>query len=468
MKTMRKLLAMALVLMLALTLVPTALADETNPKGTVQVTGTTTDREYSLYKMFDVEVVNSADAKTKYRYKMTPAWDDFKNACDGYFRVENDYVYWNSDNASAVDGAALAKLASEYVIDKALTTDKSVQVGGAAVELDQGYWLMVPDDGTTCGVFIVTDGKNVVITEKTSAAGLPRVEKLVREDSTDRFGKMNHADYGEVFTYQTTIVAGGNASNYVLHDVLDEHIELVGNGEIKRDGILLSRGVEYSVIPGTETGDGCTFHVVFNHDNMTNLHDGAKLTVTYTARIKPGSDTGTPHKNTTWLTHGKDGTLKTNEDTTESYTYEVAINKVDTDGNKLDGAEFVLMDMAGKYYALDDNRNVQWVDEVDALKVITDVNGYGVFEGVDAESYVLKEVKVPGGYTGAGSTDVSTKGSTEELAGENVTATIVNVLGNALPETGGMGTTLFYLVGGLMVVAAVVLLVTKKRMRAAE
>jgi LPXTG-motif cell wall-anchored protein len=83
------------------------------------------------------------------------------------------------------------------------------------------------------------------------------------------------------------------------------------------------------------------------------------------------------------------------------------------------------------------------------------------------ENFKLIEVEVPGGYTGAKETPVSTKVSTtgtDAASGEKIIdVTITNTLGTALPETGGMGTTLFYGIGGLMVAAAAVLLVTKKR-----
>ena len=43
-------------------------------------------------------------------------------------------------------------------------------------------------------------------------------------------------------------------------------------------------------------------------------------------------------------------------------------------------------------------------------------------------------------------------------------AVVVNKTGSALPSTGGMGTTIFYVIGALLMVGAAVLLITKKRM----
>lgn len=111
--------------------------------------------------------------------------------------------------------------------------------------------------------------------------------------------------------------------------------------------------------------------------------------------------------------------------------------------------------------------------------------GYVIFTGLNAGTYTLSETKTPEGYntidpieftisakqTGSsevegGSITWSSDNATIVLDGTNgvFDTTIVNVPGTQLPSTGGMGTTIFYILGSVLVVAAVVLLVTKKRM----
>ena len=102
---------------------------------------------------------------------------------------------------------------------------------------------------------------------------------------------------------------------------------------------------------------------------------------------------------------------------------------------------------------------MEWVSNIeDATEVFTDeVTGQAAFHGIDAENYFLVEKTVPGGYTGIEKTAVSTKsGNSEDVI-------IVNTLGQTLPETGGIGTTVFYILGGLLVVSALVILVSVKR-----
>ena len=101
--------------------------------------------------------------------------------------------------------------------------------------------------------------------------------------------------------------------------------------------------------------------------------------------------------------------------------------------------------------------------------------------GLDVGTYYLKETLTPAGYNTCPVVKVEiTATHAEDASKETATTTItmkqdgtltnsneiINNQGTVLPETGGMGTTIFYIVGGVMVAAAVVLLITKKRMSA--
>lgn len=122
-----------------------------------------------------------------------------------------------------------------------------------------------------------------------------------------------------------------------------------------------------------------------------------------------------------------------------------------------------------------------------SVKAFVGDDGILVFEGLGQGTYTIKETTTPAGYntisditvniTWAGTTDetdtscdwtVEANGATVAKDGDVYQLTIVNKSGSTLPETGGMGTTLFYIAGGILVLAAVVLLVTKKRMQNAE
>ena len=116
-------------------------------------------------------------------------------------------------------------------------------------------------------------------------------------------------------------------------------------------------------------------------------------------------------------------------------------------------------------------------------EVTTNDQGWASFAGLDAGSYKLLETAAPDGYNRlAGPVDVTitaaynadgTLLSSSATVGENngqytQTAKIENSTGTILPETGGMGTTAFYIVGGLLMTGAAVLLITRKKMSAGK
>ena len=93
-------------------------------------------------------------------------------------------------------------------------------------------------------------------------------------------------------------------------------------------------------------------------------------------------------------------------------------------------------------------------------------NGKAHFDGLEDGKYELIEVVAPEGYNLlTDSTEVTVPGKDDQ---DNlvltVTAEVENKSGSELPSTGGIGTTIFYVLGGLMVIGAAVILVSKKRM----
>lgn len=479
MKATRKLISLALAMLLVLALSITAFATPADGKGgTIKVEGAVLADPanytvYTIYKMFDVDDGNSVDEN---KYKATTEWVEFVKQAElePYFVVQetNDgtYMIWRKNTASTADAAAIAELAREYVTAKSLSNVGTVTVNGEALDVeDNGYYLLVPNNTTASGVIVVKNEQAKVITEKSVAPGMPTVEKMVYEDSLQAYVNENTADIGQKVTYKITVVAGQGASKYILHDKMDSHVE------VDYDSVSITRGGnpvtedEYEIKTDGICSD-CTFHIVFDEDWCTGLNDGAVIVVTYEGKLLYEDENGekiatdTAHENTAWLTHTTQN-VETPKSTVATKTCEINVLKKDQDNVPLEGAGFKLRDNENRFYKFDDvTKTVSWVAEADATEVFSDAQGKLNFYGVDAEIFWLKETTVPGGYTGVGETQVNVKSGSITAANP---VEVVNTLGQKLPETGGMGTTVFYVAGVVLVLGALATLVVIKRKESA-
>ena len=108
-------------------------------------------------------------------------------------------------------------------------------------------------------------------------------------------------------------------------------------------------------------------------------------------------------------------------------------------------------------------------EQKDATVVTTDDKGAAEFTGLEDGTYTLKEIEAPAGYNLLTNTiDLTIEGSDEDVTTLTVTSKVANATGSQLPSTGGMGTTIFYSIGILMMAVSAVLLVAKKRAATGE
>lgn len=499
MNVCKKILALLLAMMLLLSMAPAAMAETgsgATTGGTITIEGSGTIT-YDVYLMYEIEAVatGTSGTETKYKYKIASGWENFEPSA--YLSKDGDYVFWQKQTASPSDAAAIAQLAREYLSANTVTQKGKVSKDKSLLVDTNGYYLLVPNNETASGVVIVENGEEKKVQEKASQPGLPVVTKQVKEDTGDTFKNINTVDYGQVFDVKVQIKTAVGASNYILHDEADEHLRIcTADGaewnagvndanvfSVKRDGNPLTNGVHYTIgKPDPANGDGCTFHIKFNVENFeTPLTDSGTLLVEYKAKLLANDGTQQDHVNSAWMTY-TDANVPTDKSNTITQTFKVTVYKIDQDDKPLEGAKFKLTDIGGRYYKLSDDGVVSWVGlednptEVEAvLKTLADGTQVAVaeFVGLDAELFNVVESVVPGGYIGVEKSPVSTRAdgknsqdNTDNFTpGEGMNAEVIvrNSLGNVLPETGGMGTTVFYGFGALLVAAAVVLLVLKKR-----
>lgn len=488
-KLMAALLAVAMVCAMA---IPAFAADgavhSSSSDGKITIKNAVKDQTYKIYRILDLQYNEAANS---FRYVKNTKWGAFVDDQTAYLAVDaNGVVTWKEGVSAENDGTPIKNLAiaaGQYVKDQgtALTADDTKVADSSTVEftgLPLGWYLVVSDLTTDAICSIDTTAKNVTIKEKN---GAPTVEKKV-EYASGSWGEGNDGNVGDTVNFQTTIyVTDGNPTNYILHD------EMSNGLDFKEDSIVVKKNDErftdYTVVTPT---DNCTFEIKFNENS---LHTNDKVVVTYSATINSNAVVGTAgNENETWLKYGDNG--ETTHGHTKTYTWKFNILKYFTDSNDdkkyLANVEFVLYrknaDDKAEYAKFDSNNKLTgWTEaENEATKLKTNATSTVAVEGLDAGTYFLKETATPGGFNGLTSdVEVQITSSCNILrgaiyavqykmadeedftdAGDEKVVPIENKRGTTLPGTGGIGTTIFYVVGGGLMVAAAILLITKKRM----
>ena len=507
MKIIKKIAAIMLSVMMVLGMCSVVGAVETSgtsetDKGKITIDNAIVDQTYTIYRILELESF-SDKTTTKpntgnYAYKAVKEWENFIKTGEGkdYLEIKDGYVYWKGDNSDA-RAAVFAKKALDYAKDSKNNITASLQPVTAKSttvtfeNLPLGYYLVDSSTGALCS--LNTTDTDVTIEEKNAA---PTVEKKVQEDSkigaTDEYGESNTADIGQTVNFKTTITAQAGAQNYVLHDKMDKGLTFSGSVSVTKGNQTFTTPTDYNLVVSTPTAieDGCTFEIVFTSDFCNKLKAGDEIVVTYSATLNENAViAGDGNKNETWLKYG-DSSVTTHK-TTTTKTYEIPVFKYTekTVGDKtgLPNAEFTLSknengtnpielvditatDETDKTYRVATEIEKTATPKKTKTTVTTPSTGKFTIQGLDADTYYLTETKQPDGYNKLskavkividenGNITVDDKTPSTELV------EVENKSGSILPSTGGMGTTLFYIFGAILVIGSGVVLITKKRMK---
>lgn len=483
-KLMAALLAVAMVCAMA---IPAFAAGGAPRTGSITINGAIDNQTYKIYRILDLEANENF---TAYKYTINKGWENFVNAHPDVFTVKNGIVTSTAiSNTPIVQD--LANAAGKYAEDNNLTADGTASSTSKTVSnLTLGYYLVVSTPALSANSLcsLGTTNPDVTINEKN---GNPTITKQVEHAAVSP-ASANDATVGDTVKFYVTINAiDGKPENYVMHDKMDEGLSFNASSvTVKRGETILEKGTDYELI--TSPADHDTFDIKFEK-NVVKTND--VFTVTYTATLNEKAVVGTPgNKNETVLTYGDNGRVTAE---TKTYTWSFNIFKYFMDGNKkekgLEGAQFILYREAStgsateyEYAVMDTTGKIKsWSsDESDATVLTSPASGNLTMSGLANGTYYLKEKEAPQGYnplenpieiritaeswttSGTPSAKIEYKTSTAEglEETEDGTVKVENKSGTVLPGTGGIGTTIFYVVGGGLMVAAAILLVTKKRM----
>ena len=507
-KTIQKLMAALLAVAMLCAMAIPAFATDGDATATAAATGTgsitienaVTNQTYKIYRILNLEY--HADTNS-YRYTANGAWEGFILRENNNFKLDKETgaVTWINTNPEN-NGTAIQQIANsagkyaEYTPNN-VQEDGSAKATGITLtfsNLPLGWYLVVSDlvdldKGALCS--IGTTDPNAVIREKNSNSTL---DKSILEGN--QLLSVNNAGIGDVVNFQLDIVVkDGQPKGYVVHDKMSEGLTfnsnsvsvfLLRHSDDEASGYLKTG---YTLV--TNPGDGCTFEVKFD-DGTLEPNDA--VTISYTATVNNKAViAGSGNTNEAYLQYNNNKT--TVKHTTTTYVWGMGVRKfanlgTDKEDTPLAEAEFQLYKMDGetkkyaKFAETGTNTSIYkltgWTNNAtEAIKVKTPANGNITFEGLDAGTYYLEETKAPVGYNkltapitvvisshlpdaadGTASYTVTADGAETS----SYTVRVENKAGTELPSTGGIGTTIFYVVGGGLMVAAIVLLVTKKRM----
>lgn len=478
MKHMKRFVALFAALALVLAMAAPAFADEPTT-GSITINKATAGTTYTAYKIFDLDYVKeTTTTKASYAYTADTNWKAFVTISG----AGAAYVDYNEKTGAVTakntfdeeQAPAFAKAALAYAKDNSkitgvtATADTSGKVEFTGLAL--GYYVVDTPMGALC--VLDSTAPSVTVNEKNE---VPSVEKQVKAGSS--YAATNTAKIGDTVEFETKINVKKGAANYVLHDKMDAGLTLnTSSIKVFVDGAEVTASkTTYAV--KTEQSDkkdsDCTFEIVFADTYVAGLA-GKTIVVTYNATLNSKAVVGgAGNKNDTYLKYGNDN--DTTHGKTTTYTYEFDIVKTNDADQLLEGAVFSL-------YASEDAPTPMNLVAVstgvyrlptkdDATATVTTFTaGKVTIQGLANGDYYLEEITAPKGYNKLDHREKITinnadlKATTTGNTYTNGGVKVVNKAGTTLPGTGGIGTTIFYLIGGGLMVAAAVLLIAKKRM----
>lgn len=485
MKSMKRIVSLLLILSVVFALGITAMAAEEKaapeaPKYTITIENANEHHTYEAYQIFAATL--SKDGTILSDVKWGSGVTEAGQTAMGNAARKAEVLQ------TSQGGEAFAKEVAKY-LDSANVKQSSFAEGKHTIgDLEAGYYLVKDKDNSVEGHDSYTAYIMQVVGDKTVSpkSGVAQVEKKVK-DINDTTGAMtdwqDSADYdvNDEIPFQLKATLAPNVDAYntykvVFHDTLSQGLTYKNVQKITIDGNVVT-----SSFTVTHTPEGNKLTISCDDVKALGAKSDSVVIVEYTATLNDQAVMGSQgNPNTVYLEFsnnpnyaGEAATSPTGEtpkDKVVIFTYQVEVNKVNKEQKPLEGAGFTLYKKV--------NNEFQPVGEEVKGQSMTKF----VWNRLDDGEYKLVETTTPDGYNtmedvlftiGATHDENNDNPTLTELTGGEkftgavktgvLTAQIVNNPGVLLPSTGGVGTTIFYIAGGVLVLLSGVVLLTKKR-----
>ena len=430
---------------------------------TIEVKSVIDGETYTAYKILNYTDNGKTGTERAVSYYLTAteyaAIGSVLETAGFHFTASSDGTQYFVDNAENFDPAAAAESLGGQVatLDTAALAKKSATgANGSATftDLTTGYYFVTSSAGSLCALH--EDGEIATVVEKNTIPTIDKTEKTSGDEYVD--GPVD-ANIGDTVHYQIVITDGtGTDAAITMTDTMTDGLDYTASS-LKIDGNAVADDADTNNWKVTVSGR--TITIVFSAAYVKSVGTGEPITVTYDATINANAviDSATGNENKVEMEYSAQHA----EDKVYVETYDFLVKK--TDGTKfLDGAEFKLYDAAtgGNQILLSKDNTGYYIDANGSPDTTIDINseaGCNV-RGLEPGEYYLEEVVVPGGYNKLAAREKVTV-TTGQTA--TVEVIVVNEAGAQLPSTGGIGTTIFYIAGAVLVLGAGAIVIARRK-----
>ena len=502
MKNVKKIMAFGLAVMILLAMSSIAFAAQSS-NNTITVNNAKPGETYKAFKMLELFVDNTSNP-TAYAYTVASDWAGFFDESNiavwgTVLELDDTNTYFQAKSGISSEDdwsptsalSAFAEAAAKYAAENNLTPVDTNTPDGTTATLSttqSGYYLVTSTLGTRA--MIDTTPGDVEINEKNEA---DTIAKTVKEDSTGHYVEKNDAQIGDTVEFQSEVTIVPRSINIKVHDKMDSGLTLNPDSiKVYTDAELTTEYTAATIRAGEsasapDTGD--TFTIDIPDSFAATVTTSQKLYIVYTAEVNSasvvkdsngvaiidqnnkttvqfGAGTSSEESSTTTTTHNFSIYKHAHSSTDHLANAIFQLKKNNTVVNlvKLDNNNYRVVDDTETTAAVSHVKDDQEVETIAANIIVSDfvtvASGDIVIWGVDSDNdYTIEEIQAPKGFN-----MINPAYKEVTVNADNSTRVEVeNASGTELPSTGGIGTTIFYVIGGLLVVGAGVVLVSRRK-----